>query len=263
MRITTLIENSTCREDLPCEHGLSFYIETENYKILFDAGQTDAFAENAEKLGIDLSKADFAVLSHGHYDHGGGFLRFLQINQTAPIYLNRDAFMPHFNGEQKDIGLNPALRDCTRLVYTDDCTKIADGITLYSCNRRQRPYPFGSFGLTVQEHGALHPDDFRHEQYLLIEEKGKRVCFSGCSHKGVLNITGWFLPDVLIGGFHFMKLEPDEPGRQTLEDSADALLHFPAVYYTGHCTGLSQFAYLKKRMGDRVHALSTGTVIAL
>jgi len=72
MKITALLENtSDC--GLPVEHGLSLFVEMENgYRFLFDMGQTDLFAQNAEALGIDLNTADFAVLSHGHYDHGGG-----------------------------------------------------------------------------------------------------------------------------------------------------------------------------------------------
>ena len=72
MKITSLLENTTSHSDMKTEHGLSLYIETENLNILFDMGQSANFAENAQKLGIDLKKVDFAVLSHGHYDHGGG-----------------------------------------------------------------------------------------------------------------------------------------------------------------------------------------------
>ena len=72
MKITALLENKTNREDMLTEHGLSLYIETEKHKILFDMGQSDLFAKNAAALGIDLSSVDIAVLSHGHYDHGGG-----------------------------------------------------------------------------------------------------------------------------------------------------------------------------------------------
>ncbi|MCI8845747.1 MAG: MBL fold metallo-hydrolase [Lachnospiraceae bacterium] len=72
MKITALLENKTNREDMLTEHGLSLYIETEKHKILFDMGQSDLFAKNAAALGINLSSVDIAVLSHGHYDHGGG-----------------------------------------------------------------------------------------------------------------------------------------------------------------------------------------------
>lgn len=94
MKITVLLENSKCREALTCEHGLSLYLQTGGKNILFDAGQTSAFAENAEKLGIDLKAVDLALLSHGHYDHGGGLATFLRINEKAPVYLQEEAFAP-------------------------------------------------------------------------------------------------------------------------------------------------------------------------
>ena len=208
MKFTTLIENTAISPDLTAEHGLSLYIETGSHKILFDAGQTGVFADNAEKLGIDLSAVTLCVLSHGHYDHGGGLERFLERNNTAPVYLRRDAFGAHFNGPEKYIGLAPSLRDNSRLVFTDDALELAPGITLRSGNELSRPHPFPSFGLNVRKNDILSPDPFLHEQYLILEEAGRRILISGCSHKGILNILRWFSPDVLIGGFHFMKLDP-------------------------------------------------------
>ena len=166
MKITVLAENTACREDLTCEHGLSLFIETGKHRILFDAGQTDAFAENAEKLGIDLKTADLAILSHGHYDHSGGIARFLEANSVAPVYLHREAFTPHYNADGKYIGVDPALAESPRLRFTDREETLAEGITLHSCNHLPRPVPFGSFGLTMQASGQIQPDDFRHEQYL-------------------------------------------------------------------------------------------------
>ena len=63
MKITVLMENTRAREDVLCEHGLSLYIETASHKLLFDMGQSDAFAQNAETLGVDLGLVDTAVLS--------------------------------------------------------------------------------------------------------------------------------------------------------------------------------------------------------
>ena len=259
MRIVTLIENTTCREDLCREHGLSLYIETNDHRILFDAGQTDAFADNAKKLGINLAKVDFAVLSHGHYDHGGGLKRFLEINKTAPVYVSRNAFMPHYNGSEKYIGLDERLLDIPRFVFAENTTQIAPGITLES-GSIPLPHPIDPAGLTLLESGGLHPEDFRHEQYLIIEEDGKRFCFSGCSHRGILNIAAHFRPDVLIGGFHFMKLTPQTDARR-LTDSAQELLQHPTVYYTGHCTGTAAYDFMKPIMGTQLNAITTGSVI--
>lgn len=258
MRIMTLVENTACQDCLTAEHGLSLYIETGNQKILFDAGQSGAFAENAEKLGIDLSKVDLAVLSHGHYDHGGGLLRFLEINGSAPVWMNPHAFEGHYNASDKYIGLAPGLAESRRIRFAENGQTVGNGLTLYSridCLHGIRP-----FGLTVKERGSLVPEDFRHEQYLLIEEAGKRILISGCSHRGILNIMNHFRPDVLIGGFHFMKMDPEG---EELDAAAAELKRFPCVYYTGHCTGQAQFARLKKALGQQLHGLSTGNEIIL
>ena len=86
MKITALVENTSV-PGLPVEHGLSLYIETTRHTILFDSGQGTLFAENAERLGKDLAKVDLMVLSHGHYDHGGGLKTFLELNDHAPLRL--------------------------------------------------------------------------------------------------------------------------------------------------------------------------------
>lgn len=258
MKITCLAENTAVNDGFGCEHGLSLFIETGTHRILFDMGQTDLFAENAEKLGVDPASADLAVLSHGHYDHGGGLARFLELNRTAPVYLSRYAFGPHYNGTQKYIGLDTSLCGHPRLVFTEEYTDLGGGMALYSCNSAEKSYDLGSFGLNMIENGEFVPDDFRHEQYLLIEENGRKILFSGCSHKGVMDIADWFEPDVLIGGFHFSKLPLDD----TLTEYARILNRHPTVYYTCHCTGTEAFAHMKPHM-ERLHALSAGQTLIL
>lgn len=231
MQITALVENSSLDKNLG----------------------TELFADNARVLGIDLAGVDIAVLSHGHYDHGGGLKKFLDINRKAPVYLSRYAFEGHYHGREKYIGLDTELTGNERLVSTGDETVIEEGLTLYSCNDCQKTFPSGSQGLHMIKDGAFLPEDFRHEQYLLIKEKGKRVVISGCSHKGILNIVEWFRPDVLVGGFHFSKLPLDE----TLAGYAEYLSRFSTVFYTCHCTGTEQFAFMKTRM-DRLFYLAAG-----
>ena len=258
MKITALVENTTSDESLGKEHGLSLWIEALGHRILFDMGQTDLFARNAALLGIDLAAADLAVLSHGHYDHGGGLAKFLELNQTAPVYLNQHAFEPHYHGSERYIGLDPALASSPRLHFVGDTAEIAPGLTLSTCNGRPKEKDLGSFGLTVEEGGAFRPEDFRHEHYLMIEENGKRVLISGCSHKGILNLVDWFHPDVLVGGFHFNTLPLDD----TLAGYAKELSASGARFYTCHCTGRKQYAFMKDYM-DRLAYLSTGQTILI
>ena len=244
MKITVLTEN-TSRSGLPCEHGLSLYIEANDIKLLFDMGQSSLFAENAKSLGIDLSCVDIAVLSHGHYDHGGGITEFLKINSKAPVYMSRYAFEPHYNSSEKYIGLDTALEGNDRLIMTDGITEVGKGMTLYSCHHMKKLVDFGSFGLDMMQDGIMQPENFRHEHYLMIEEKEKRVLISGCSHRGIINIEDEFRPDVLIGGFHFSKLPLDDK----LMNYACQLEGYDTSYYTCHCTGTEQYDFMKRYMG--------------
>ena len=257
MRITVLQEDTACRCDVTAEHGLSLYIETENHKMLFDMGQTNLFEENARALGVDLSAVDLAILSHGHYDHGGGLARFLEINDHAPVYVHPFAFEPHYNGPVKYIGLDPMLLQTGRLILTGGDCVIDENLFLHDCADKPRPYPGHGAGLTVARGGQRIPDPFNHEQYLLIREGERRILISGCSHKGIENIVSWFMPDVLVGGFHLAKLDPVADAPQ-LASIADTLLASPAAFYTGHCTGATSFNALHAIMGERLHALSAG-----
>ena len=92
MKIKVLMDNISSGE-LAGEWGLSILIEYEGKKILLDTGASGAFAENAEKMGIDLAEVDFAVLSHAHYDHADGMQTFFANNEKASFYLQTDAFI--------------------------------------------------------------------------------------------------------------------------------------------------------------------------
>jgi len=263
MRIHVLMENTALTPDLACEHGLSLYIETCGKRILFDAGQSPAFAENAARMGVDLASVDFAILSHGHYDHSDGFLRFLEINDHAPVYVHRLAFEPHFHDSDRYIGVDPALLSSSRIVLVGDETDLGCSMRLTACAGLPAPFPASIAHMTTKTETGFEPDSFPHEQYLVIEENGRRIVISGCSHKGVLNIVSWLNPDVLVGGFHFMKLDPAGGDAPFLSSAADALLARPCVYYTGHCTGEPAYAYLKARMDGALHPLRAGYEINL
>lgn len=253
MKITSLVENTSHILGIESEHGLSLYIETAKKRILFDMGQGELFYENAKRLGIDLSKVDVAIISHGHYDHGGGLKKFLEINSTAPIYIRRGAFLPYYNGERY-IGLDPSLEAHERLVYIDGDIKIGEGLTLLTVDFA----PDDRGGLTERRGDRFIPDSFDHEHYLLIEEGGRYILISGCSHKGILNIAERFTPDVLVGGFHFMDMALDN----ALADKGNRLNKLNCDFYTCHCTGEEQFEFLKDYI-KRINYLSAGEQIEI
>lgn len=263
MKLTVLAENTARSGEYIAEHGLSFYIETEKHNILFDTGQTDAFIKNAEILGIDLNNADIAILSHGHYDHGGGLKAFLKLNNHAKVYINRHAFDDYYSVDGRYLGLNKALAASDRIIFTDDETTIDDDLYLFTGNNLKREHYMDTFGLLSRRGGETLPDDFRHEQYLIISESGKRVLISGCSHKGILNIMDWVKEyDVssVFGGFHYMKLDAGRD-RGFLRNAARELLKYGAKFYTCHCTGTAQGACMREIMKDRLEYISAGSVI--
>ena len=83
MLIKILVENTSISKELGSEHGLSLYIETKKHKIMFDVGASDLFLQNAKGLDVNIADIDFLVISHGHYDHGGGLKTFLEENKIG------------------------------------------------------------------------------------------------------------------------------------------------------------------------------------
>lgn len=258
MRITALIENTSVHPKCGAEHGLSLYVETGGRKILFDMGQSELLLSNAQALGVELSRVDIAVLSHGHYDHGGGLSAFLRVNRHAPVFLSGLAFGDHYNGFEKYIGLDQRLREEPRLVFVNGDRQIGEGLTLSCARAEDRADLRGSAGLNLRTEEGWRQDPFLHEQYLLVEEAGRRILFSGCSHRGILEIVDRFRPDVLIGGFHLSKMPTDE----ALSELGQRLNAYPTVYYTCHCTGEAQFAHLKGEI-QQLHYLSCGESVTV
>ena len=122
------------------EHGLSVYLETGKHKLLVDTGATDAFLRNAEFLGIDLKEVDILILSHGHYDHGGGILTFSKINPRARIYISEDAFAKYYHERERGtdyIGLDPVIRGLPQVVGGGRRFKAGRGtVSFYQCCRK-------------------------------------------------------------------------------------------------------------------------------
>lgn len=273
MKIQVLVENKSRDEALGCEHGLSLYVEALGRRLLFDTGASPLFISNADKMGIDLSEVEFVIISHGHFDHGGGLEAFLQLNDRAEVFVHPLAFGDFFSkqadGRLRYIGLDGQLEGCRQLVYTTDRFTITRGIRLFSKVMAQAPLPSSNRDLMKKVKGRLEDDDFAHEQNLVIEEGDRMTLFSGCAHRGIVNIVEHFhsikgrYPDVVIGGFHLAKGDEDRESDEDIERIASFLLSTGARYYTGHCTGRIPYQRLKEMMGDRVSDLATGDVLEI
>ena len=274
MIIKTLVENTSASEALGSEHGLSLYIETKHHKLLFDTGASALFAENARKMQIDLSKVDLAVISHGHYDHGGGLKAFLDINSNAKIYLNKMAFGDYYsnrpNGEKKYIGMDKALLPNDRFVFVEGQVVIDEELELYSGVKGTRLKPSGNKDLFIKDNESFKLDDFFHEQNLIIKENGNTVLVAGCAHNGIVNILEHFQadknrqPSHVIGGFHLYNRSADQyENPSVVAEIGSYLLSTGAIFYTCHCTGVQAYERLKSIMGDTVNYLSTGSQLII
>lgn len=271
MRAVCLMDDTTKRPGMSSEHGFSLYVKTKKHELLVDLGRSGRTLENAVRLGIDPCGVDTAILSHGHYDHSGGLMELLGMNEKVRVYMRRNAvcdFYSEKNGLHY-IGIDKRIADSDRVVYTDEMLRIDDEISLFSGVYGRRAWPEGNRLLKVRdEQGGYLCDDFSHEQYTVVSSDGITVLVSGCSHNGILNILDRFRalfgchPDVFIGGFHMVKDAPFRPSElDMIRETAKVLLSTKTVYYAGHCTGENAFSEMRAIMGDRLRPIGAGETI--
>lgn len=267
MRITSIIENTSVNE-LPVEHGLSLYIQrNDGKKILFDMGQSHLFADNAELLGLSISDVDIAIISHGHYDHGGGLKTFLDLNQKAKVYVQEKAFLPHYSLREtglREIGIESTFKGHEQVVLCGDHTTICSDMTLFANVEGNCCNPEGNrllYGPSKTEH-----DDFRHEQNLIIQEEGKSVLFAGCAHRGIINILRkaeeilGHAPTHVLAGMHLVKsgLKEQEENAFIQELCSHLQSYTETMFFTMHCTGTDQYHKMKAFLGEQISYLSCG-----
>ena len=270
MKILNLIENTEGVPGCLFEHGLCFYVETEKHRLLMDLGPSASVLENAVRLRVDLKTVDTVILSHGHDDHGGGILPFAKLNPNAKIYLQESAFGEYYAARDYKpdpdyIGLAPEIRALPQVVPVRGNLKIDEELFLFSGLKGKRDLPVSNGNLRKKEGGRLVPDDFVHEQCLVITERNRHVLFSGCAHNGILNILDRFeelfggAPDVVISGFHMMKKSAYTKKEQNVICStAEKLKEYPTMFYTCHCTGLPAYDMMKEIMGGKIAYVHCG-----
>lgn len=277
MRIINLVENELGDSGCEAAHGLSFYVETENHKLLFDTSPSELVLRNAEKLGVNLSSVDTVILSHGHYDHSGGILPFAEINPRAKIYMQHNAGGEYyaFDGEEKGyryIGIDKKILSLSQVQLLKGDTKIDDELQLFTVEKRAYPLPSTNKRLRELCDGHYIQDEFHHEQNLLLTSGGKKILFCGCAHNGILNVmetlerkfSNAMLPDLVIGGFHLMKrTEFSAADTAEVTEIANSLKGYKAHFATCHCTGLPVYTQMKEIMGDQLTYVRSGDEVLI
>lgn len=273
MKITILNDNIASNNSFAYEHGLSLLIQTNHKTILFDMGQSDVFIRNATALCIDLSQVDLAIISHGHYDHGGGLKHFLSINQKAPIYIHKLAFNDYysiFDDTLKYIGLDQSLKSNNRIQFTNNYCAIDQNIQLFTPIEHNDYRESINQSLIEKKDNHFITDMFLHEQNLLINDQGKSFLFTGCSHRGIENITKHAIRmhqapiDYIIGGFHLYSFSHHKAQSvETINRIAQFLYETQANIITSHCTGEIPYTQLKTILQERIQYGYAGQIIQL
>ena len=268
--ITVIVDNKSV-DGIQGEWGLSILIRYAGKKILLDAGASDLFLENMRKLGIDAADIDYAVLSHAHYDHANGQPAFLEHNTHAKLYI-RDTTAANCYAKKlifrKYIGIPRKMltKYADRIEMVSGDYTLTDGVWLLphktkgldSIGKRELMFKKMPDGWT--------PDDFSHEQSLVLDTDKGLVILNSCSHGGaatIINEVKATFPEKkvygLIGGFHLFN-KTDAEIRELAGKIRDTGI---AYICTGHCTKERAFEILKEELGDIANQMQVGYQITI
>lgn len=251
------------------EWGLSIHIEHEGKNILLDTGASYKFSENAKKMGIELEKVDFGVLSHAHYDHSNGMDTFFKHNSKAKFFL-RESAKENCYGRRfvfsRYIGIKKGLTEeyKNRIEYVSGTAELCKGVYLLPHTTDNLDLIGKKAGMFIKENRKWKVDDFAHEQSLVVKAEKGIVIFNSCSHGGADNIiteVSEAFPDehiyAIVGGFHLYRSTEKEV-RSLARRVKDTGIE---MIFTGHCTGDKAFGILKEELGDKAVQLKSGLVI--
>ena len=285
------------RRALQNEWGLALQLESthggETRRVLIDFGFTpETLNNNLELLGIDVGQLDALVLSHGHYDHFGGMVGFLQSHRSRlksglPFYLGgEECFCTReagVGGAAGNFGTldRKAIADAgLTVVFAPQPSLIADHafttgrIARASFERVLAPsrmYVGQRDGVGCAPEGlpaekrtlTIVPDDFDHEQATCVNVKGKGlVVMTSCGHRGIVNsvkaamrISGVRKVHAVLGGFHLAP-HPVDYQRETLAGLKEIA---PDYLIPMHCSGEVFIALAMQEMPTKTIRSSTGT----
>ena len=266
-----VITDNRSNESLTGEWGLCLLVKYQGKKILVDAGSSDLFLHNMKELGERVEDVDYAVLSHAHYDHANGFPAFLEQNKKAKLYVNDTVAANCYKKIyflKKYIGIPRKMLEKypDRIEKVTGNYKISEGIYLI---------PHTTCGLSeIGKQEMMYrrtkkgwmPDDFSHEQSLVLDTEKGLLIINSCSHGGVANIINEVreaFPDKkiygYIGGFHLFN-----KSNEAIGEVAEMISQTSVDYIcTGHCTGGRAYGILKEKLGDKIEQLQVGMRIHL
>lgn len=275
LNITTLSENTAAAPDLLAEWGISVLVETDTTNVLLDTGQSISASHNADILGIDLSRIDRIVLSHGHYDHTGGLRQVLEKAQKEiEVIAHPDIWAAKYarGGEQEAryIGTPFSQEELenlgARFNLTAKPTKISENIVTTGEIPMVTDFEEIDPNMFVKEEGQFKPDQMLDDQALIISTEVGLVVILGCGHRGIINtlyharqLTGIEKIYMVLGGCHLIRASEERIWRTI---AALQELDVPRIGVS-HCTGPTATTVMAEAFGDRFFHNNAGTMINL
>jgi 7,8-dihydropterin-6-yl-methyl-4-(beta-D-ribofuranosyl)aminobenzene 5'-phosphate synthase len=271
--ITTLSENTACRVNLIAEWGLSILIEAADHKILVDTGLSFSAAYNAITLGIDLSKIDDIVFSHGHVDHTGGLLYILKmVKRRVKVIGHPDIWALKYARRRERameyIGV-PFPKETAETLgasfsLTKDPVWISDNMVTSGEIPMITKYENIDPILYVKESDGFKSDPLKDDQALFIRSEKGLIIILGCAHRGIINtirhaqkLTGVEPVYAILGGTHLISASPERMDLTIAELSGLGIQKLGV----SHCTGLPASAKLARTFRDAFFFNNAGTRI--
>ena len=253
-----LFEEGATVTGMLAEHGFSALVSVRRgertHTLLFDTGVSPGgMAGNMERLDVDVAAIETVVLSHGHFDHAGGFegLARLRGRSGLPLTLHplvwtrrRIAFPGREPWNLPVLGRSSLEAEGFEVIERRQPSVLLDGSVLITGEvDRTTDFEQGMPYHEAHRDGRWEPDPLIvDDQALVVHVRGRGlVVLTGCGHAGAVNIarhalrlTGVDRLHGLLGGFHLTGpgFEPIiEPTVSALTDLA------PDVIVPAHCTG--------------------------